>query len=58
MIFMKILQLDCYAVPELPRPGIPYITVPMGYCLTKPNFSVFRMLDTLFANGTYYCNET
>jgi len=28
MIFNAILQLNCYAVPELyPRPGIPYITV-------------------------------
>jgi len=27
MIFIEILQLNCYAVPELPRPGIPYITV-------------------------------
>jgi len=30
MIFMEILQLDCYAVPELPRPKIPYITVIMS----------------------------
>jgi len=27
MIFMEILQLDCYAVSELTHPGIPYITV-------------------------------
>ena len=27
MIFIEILHLNCYAVPELPSPGIPYITV-------------------------------
>ena len=27
LIFMEILQLDCYAVPELPKSGIPYKTV-------------------------------
>jgi len=25
MIFMEMLQLDCYAVPEYPRRRIPYI---------------------------------
>jgi len=27
MIFIEILHLNCYAVPELPRPGTPYITI-------------------------------
>jgi len=27
MIFIETLQLECYAVPERPRPGIPYINV-------------------------------
>jgi len=44
MIFVEILQLNCYAVPELPpsrnypRPGIPYITVQRVYGACDPGF--------------------
>jgi len=40
MIFMEKLQSDCYTVPELPRPGIPYITVSFSYnkCFFSTNF--------------------